>query len=526
MLQTYNAHVRDEHFTTTNLKSVFHSNTDTTDGITLTNNTRTDLAGITDSASDPAVALDTDAKRSAMHTELEHKWKDHPTLLEDIYLNMARRPLVQKLFDAIDNKMHRDGRWIKMPESPLNEHQVEAQFLTIVDQMNDHVKKSQLDPDGLLTCAQFIDTHAKHIVTRDGRYLEPDIFVRGKGPSFPTLPESSTPTWAQCRAVGEVKLQRGSRGMGTRPDKSRKRKKEDRSPEKGLKKDKENRSQLATYVQQVFMAQENRRFVPAFLLDQSCFQFFIFDRSGAAVGRWIDYHLEPLPFCALILALLIFDDPAVGFDPSIGFEKDFQWILTGRGTVSHSDPMPRMRYFVEKTIFHSVRLVGKGEVYWLAHNDSKNDTPFVLVDSWTPGGYDGQKWFLDVTEKIDGVASVIHIQNVHVNGQLDSISHNRPGGAYGVNLVHTRMVLLVSRNVKLLEKFSSTLELLVAVRDVVLGAFCLIYNGLRPTCSYQGSELCIFQPEILHGALRPTIFYSNQRRSKANAASSSTRISE
>src|SRR6266481_2163760 len=189
MLQTYNAHVRDEHFTTTNLKSVFHSNTDTTDGTTLTNNTRTDLAGITDSASDPAVALDADAKRSAMHTELEDKWKAHPTLLEDIYLNTARRPLVQKLFDAIDNKMHRDSRWIKMPESPLNEHQVEAQFLTIVDQMNDHVKKSQLDPDGLLTCAQFIDTHAKHIVTRDGRYLEPDIFVRGKGPSFPTLPE-------------------------------------------------------------------------------------------------------------------------------------------------------------------------------------------------------------------------------------------------------------------------------------------------------------------------------------------------
>ena len=229
--------------------------------------------------------------------------------------------------------------------------------------------------------------------------------------------------WAKCHSAGEVKIQR--RYKGTRRDKSKQKRKADSSSNKSSHKGKaKSRDQLAIYVQQVFM--ENRRFIPAFLLDESYFHLFIFDRSGAAFGKVIDYHAKPLPFCALILALLIFDEPAVGFNPSIGFQNDCQLILTEGNSVPQLDPMPTVPYIVDKTVFHSTRPVGKGEVYWLAHSQSEKDTHFVLLDSWTPGGYDGQKKrFLDATERINGVASVIHIQNV----RLDSFSHNRLGGA-------------------------------------------------------------------------------------------------
>ena len=77
--------------------------------------------------------------------------------------------------------MHRDGRWIEMPVFPRGKHHVKNQFLTKIEQMNEHVGKMQLDPD----YAQFIDTHVMHMAARrDGCYTEPDVFVRATGPSF------------------------------------------------------------------------------------------------------------------------------------------------------------------------------------------------------------------------------------------------------------------------------------------------------------------------------------------------------
>ena len=233
MLQTVKVGGRELHDTT---DSVGFTNADSA---TRTKPTQSDVTSIINPTSDPAVSL----ASSAMHVDLEDRRIDRPTLLDDTYPHAANRPLVQKLFQAIDNKIHRHRRWIKMPTSPRSEHYVEDQFFKIVNEMNDHARQMQLGPERVLTCAEFMDTHATHIATRDRRYLERDVFVHGSDPCAPTLSESSTPPWAQCRAVGEVKIHRRSKDM--RRDGRRRRDREDNRLDNGLQRGKaKSRDQL------------------------------------------------------------------------------------------------------------------------------------------------------------------------------------------------------------------------------------------------------------------------------------------
>ena len=89
-----------------------------------------------------------------------------------------------------------------------------------------------------------IDTH--NMILRNDRdpgnalRLGPDLFVQGSSSLFPLhFSLRKTPEWCSCVAIGEAKLNQKRNKMDTF-------------------------GQLGTYAEQVFSAQENRRFIKPF----------------------------------------------------------------------------------------------------------------------------------------------------------------------------------------------------------------------------------------------------------------------
>ena len=72
---------------------------------------------------------------------------------------------------------------------------------------------------------------------------------------------------------------------------------------------------------------------------------------------------------------------------------------------------------------------------------------------------------------LNGIAPLLFTDNV-LFGRLDSVSNNRLPGVNAPpqdNRVHTRAVFRTTADAKLIGQFSSPMEMLVAIRDVIQG---------------------------------------------------------
>jgi len=93
-----------------------------------------------------------------------------------------------------------------------------------------------------------IDIHKNCITgSHDASSLQPDIFFIGC-----TTPSIQSPHWSSCIVATEVKTRKAKLGPDTF----------------GL---------LGTYAEQIFLAQENWRFISSFFVDEWNICFFIFD---------------------------------------------------------------------------------------------------------------------------------------------------------------------------------------------------------------------------------------------------------
>ena len=126
-----------------------------------------------------------------------------------------------------------------------------------------------------------IDTHNILADDRNPNYtLSPDLFVQGTGSCFPARRSTEKrPSWSSCVSIGDAKLNLGMKKMDTF-------------------------GKFGTYAEQVFSAQENRRFVPSFHFDNSRLGWCTFDRGGAVQGDAVDYHRDPWKLWALVLHFL------------------------------------------------------------------------------------------------------------------------------------------------------------------------------------------------------------------------------
>ena len=219
-----------------------------------------------------------------------------------------------------------------------------------------------------------IDTHNMFLSNdRDPAHkLSPDLFVQGTGSLFPSRPSTGkTPEWCSCVAIGEAKLYQGRKKMDTF-------------------------GQLATYAEQVFSAQENRRFLYTFYFDNLHLVWCTFDRGGGMYGDAVNYQRDPWKLCGLVLHLL-FDGKDLGMDTSIRYENDFTLISTtpppeinGATSEGLCPRIPHAKYVVQRTLFHSTDIQGSGTIYWLARRhgsmrEEKEDW-WIIKDTWVVNG--------------------------------------------------------------------------------------------------------------------------------------------
>ena len=254
-----------------------------------TRHTRSDLSHFTDATKHPAVPIKYERKRDNIRANIEKAWIRYNPLFEQKYCNSQSIVNAVKLFALVEDEMA-GGRWKSMPRDPLHEDEVLSELLRIVGLLEKHPHAR----------GNVIDTHGTRVPDdRDTHYLRPDILFQGSGPSFPVLGRTADiPSWSLCTAPADVK-----------------RKKSEGSQREIL-------GQLGTYAEQVFSAQENRRFVPTFHINEHTFPLFLFDRGGAVSGQAINYHNDPWKICALVQNFLLFEDSDMGFELTIVFSTN------------------------------------------------------------------------------------------------------------------------------------------------------------------------------------------------------------
>ncbi|KAF8584581.1 hypothetical protein K439DRAFT_1616568 [Ramaria rubella] len=465
--------------------------------------TRSSLSVLRNTAADPTESdKNFRERRERVSNQIHGGSVTHPTLWELFFeesheeaLQLARlaRPII-----------HSGVRWTGMRLDPQNELEVALDFRKILDQLRKlwvgkypHKNRPQL----LLKDTQKTDIPDDR---HPQRTLSPDLFFEGTGSLFAEYAKNaSAPTWFLCAAVGDAKINVENQRW-------------------------ENYSQLATYAEQIFSAQENRRFVYAFNIDPNLIRPFIFDRGGAVCGGSVDYHNDPWKLCAIVVKMIFGDPEAMGLDRSVSFEGDLTIIRTTPPPDQPELPLndhacegtfiPLIKYVVVKTLLHNTNIRGSGTIYWLARRlkdqatgyeepeMSFGDEWYIIKDTWVVGGcahertlyaqiYGLERAVQDVSHQggvwMDppGIAPLVLTHDVYSERQLDSVSNNRPMGVAtppADDRIHTRAIFRTTPGAKLLDGFSNTRELLIALYDAVKGHRSLHRRG------------------VLHGNITPT----------------------
>ncbi|HEV7735950.1 MAG TPA: hypothetical protein VGO47_01070, partial [Chlamydiales bacterium] len=363
----------------------------------VTHNTRAGLSN-TYSESSNSIVVDkvlASDKRSQLFSILKPSRLIYPTLFER-YLHSKTRDSM-KLFEVL-NTRHKfyTNRWEAMPKNPSNENEVAYGFFSIADKVSTSTIPGYPETD--LFKAQLFDTHTTRIPDNHGNsHLQPDLFVQAFGRHFPVISHSVlSPPWAVCLTIGDFKL--------------------------GAPKNREYFSQLATYAEQLVSAQDNRRFVETFCMDEKYLVFHIFDRGGSVTSDPVDYHRDPWKLIALIEYLLLGKDRwavDAGIDESVYYENGQTYIQTP----SKHAPTKQDTWLLLKTLFRATDLRGPGTVFWLVRetNNNRTDQKIRLIkDEWVVGGCQHEQDLHQLVGSLPGVAPLEISYNMTFGNRLDT----------------------------------------------------------------------------------------------------------
>ena len=177
----------------------------------------------------------------------------------------------------------------------------------------------------------------------------------------------------------------------------------------------------------------------------------------------------------MLASLITWDDRQLGFDPTV-FYPDQNMKL-------HILTQEPFKYIVEETLVRSYTIRSRGSTCWRVRkvdDEESSDARYLIQDSWVEGGMITEQTILQkihdtqVKNGIAGVASLVHIENIHIQ-QGDHVypdtvkSHRRDNGIVGIDdLIHTRTVSRChGRDCTRLENFTSPKELIYALHDVI-----------------------------------------------------------
>ena len=235
--------------------------------------TRSALSVLTDSSQAPMLTSKAGDRRRKIIEQIGPARTHHSSILEKSLLESQPDAIA---FAAMTHPaLHCGPRWVGIQSTYRLEKDLAADFFSLLRRMvNVWAKESRQHNRKIY---ELVDTHA--MVLRNDRNpnnaLRPDLFVQGTSSLFPShFGSSKTPDWCSCVAVGEAKLHQGRNKMDTF-------------------------GQLGTYAEQVFSAQENRRFLQTFYFDNLHLVWCTFGSGGAVNGDAV-YHrpLEVMRTCS------------------------------------------------------------------------------------------------------------------------------------------------------------------------------------------------------------------------------------
>ncbi|KAH6607062.1 hypothetical protein Trco_003375 [Trichoderma cornu-damae] len=177
---------------------------------------------------------------------------------------------------------------------------------------------------------------------------------------------------------------------------------------------------LAMYVQEVFSAQDTRRFVLAFTLCGPNMRLWEYDRVGGMASKQFSIN-EPrggLEFVASVLGFLWIDEEGLGFDPTIVASGGKRFIEIQRdGRLE--------RLIIDKLIVRSRCIAGRATTCWKAHREDDPQTPLVIKDSWQYPERDEEGSLIrEATEKgVVNMARYYFHETVRVRGAKDEIQN-------------------------------------------------------------------------------------------------------
>ncbi|KAF6760807.1 hypothetical protein DFP72DRAFT_1092094 [Ephemerocybe angulata] len=248
-----------------------------------------------------------------------------------------------------------------------------------------------------------IDTHKAWYIHHDNKdnMTRPDLAILSTGPSF----EEPLPKKRTKREPGHWNV--GYSNVASVFD---------------VKRDCDNYTdeqikQLAVYIRQIYISQPNRRHCRSLIITETLVRLLHYDRSGAFVTWFINFHDDPYTFVRLILGLSSYNEETLGLDTSV------QWIIsstTGRkisGTITVRDsrtgnPLPfELNMLEPPTMHHAIR--GTGTTYWNAFELPGGRGRLIIKDSWREDGRVGEKVFLRKARKakVKGVVEMVEFQD-------------------------------------------------------------------------------------------------------------------
>ncbi|PPQ72398.1 hypothetical protein CVT24_002083 [Panaeolus cyanescens] len=372
--------------------------------------------------------------------------------------------------------------WNNIPHwqhtSEQDDHdQLYEPLMEIIQSVHQHFK--------LDTSCKVFDTHVKNFV-EDEPYRSkgrPDILVTGSGPHFRGTIDSKL-NWYQCLTVFEVQhdvaeqdaaaveeeeevVEGDDDEEGTMPaDKPLTQKEiQDRFENKCL-------GQLAFYAHQTLLDQPTRSFVYNVLITERRVCLFCFDRVGAQLSPWFDYHQHPEILIQIICLVCSPNLKSLGIDTTVTFGEGKMHIALCNGgvplTVSCS-PIPRIQ---------RSGLRGRATVCWSVPDQGGNR--YILKQQFASVGRVPEDKILDDVRKVkDANLSTIC---THVLAQsYGTVSHAR-----GMDTVPDEFcdrvlyrILLEEHGDPIYKLTGKTvLDVIVALRDAITGHHILWRNDV------------------------------------------------
>lgn len=193
-----------------------------------------------------------------------------------------------------------------------------------------------------------------------------------------------------------------------------------------------------------------------------------YDRGGASVTPWFNYHEDPSTFIRLVLGLSSPRESILGLDTSIRWKIDPCTQRKTSGTISTRGAAGervkyRMQSLTPEFAYHGIR--GRGTTCWrVTHPKGGKDV--IVKDAWRTGTRVSESVYLTAAKGIKGVSDMISFED-----NLATTDTFRPDSYCGSSKYENRIklrVVMEAHGPSILE-FKSRYQLVSALRDAIKG---------------------------------------------------------